>query len=161
MLPGQARLAAGAGPTVIGTGWLSVLVLPAAGQGPSAAAMLGGTSFSEVSQQQASTFSTLSQSGSSSAAYSSTVTFSAPAGPAGAAGAGGAVGAIISAAGPSGPDLAVLRAVLRAATPVHGSWGSGRLLRTSLLSILITSKGQILVGAVVPSVLYAAAAKVK
>ena len=51
--------------------------------------------------------------------------------------------------------------LLKAAKPVHGAWGSGRLLRTSLFSVLITSKGQILVGAVTPAVLYADAAKVK
>jgi hypothetical protein len=49
----------------------------------------------------------------------------------------------------------VLRALLRASTPVHGAWGSGRLLRSALLTVLITSKGQILAGAVTPSVLYA------
>lgn len=53
-----------------------------------------------------------------------------------------------------GPDLAVVRALLRASTPVSGSWGSGRLLRTALLTVLVTSKGQILAGAVTPSVLY-------
>jgi outer membrane lipoprotein-sorting protein len=52
-------------------------------------------------------------------------------------------------------------AVLRSATPVHGSWGSGRLLRTSLFSVLITSNGKALIGAVTPAVLYAAAAQVK
>ena len=52
-------------------------------------------------------------------------------------------------------------ALLRSATPVHGSWGSGRLLRTSLLSVLITSNGKALIGAVAPSVLYAAAAQAK
>jgi outer membrane lipoprotein-sorting protein len=57
--------------------------------------------------------------------------------------------------GPAGPDVAALRAVLQATTPVHGSWGSGRLLRTTLLTVLITSKGQVLAGAVTPSVLYA------
>jgi outer membrane lipoprotein-sorting protein len=52
-------------------------------------------------------------------------------------------------------------ALLRSATPVHGSWGSGRLLRTSLISVLITSNGKALIGAVAPSVLYAAAAQAK
>jgi hypothetical protein len=52
-------------------------------------------------------------------------------------------------------------ALLRSATLVHGSWGSGRLLRTSLISVLITSNGKALIGAVAPSVLYAAAAQVK
>jgi outer membrane lipoprotein-sorting protein len=59
---------------------------------------------------------------------------------------------------PIGPDLAVLRAVLEASKPVSGSWGRGRLLTTALLSVLVTSKGQILAGAVTPSVLYADAA---
>jgi outer membrane lipoprotein-sorting protein len=60
---------------------------------------------------------------------------------------------------PAGPGAAVLRALLQASAPVHGSWGSGRLLRSALLSVLITSKGQILAGPVEPSVLYADAAK--
>ena len=49
-------------------------------------------------------------------------------------------------------------AVLSAARPVHGAWGSGRLLQTSLISVLMTSNGQVLIGAVQPSVLYADAA---
>jgi hypothetical protein len=60
-----------------------------------------------------------------------------------------------------GPAGGGAGALLRAATPVHGSWGSGRLLRTSLLSVLITSNGQVLIGAVAPSVLYAAASQAK
>ena len=55
-------------------------------------------------------------------------------------------------------SAAVLRTLLAAATPVHGAWGSGRLLRTSLVSVLITDQGHAFVGAVQPSVLYAAAA---
>jgi outer membrane lipoprotein-sorting protein len=57
-----------------------------------------------------------------------------------------------------GPDLAVIQALLRASTAVHGSWGSGRLLRSALLTVLVTSKGQVLAGAVTPGVLYADAA---
>jgi hypothetical protein len=57
-----------------------------------------------------------------------------------------------------GDDEAVLRTLLAAATPVHGAWGSGRLLRTSLVSVLITDQGHAFVGAVQPSGLYAAAA---
>jgi outer membrane lipoprotein-sorting protein len=56
---------------------------------------------------------------------------------------------------------ALLGAVLHAATPVHGAWGSGKLLHTTLLSVLITSNGHVLIGAVTPSVLYADAAHVK
>ena len=53
------------------------------------------------------------------------------------------------------------RALMGSATNVHGAWGSGRLLRTSLLSVLITDNGRVLVGAVTPPVLYADAARVK
>jgi outer membrane lipoprotein-sorting protein len=68
-----------------------------------------------------------------------------------------------SSAGPggdssAGDSSAVLGAVLASATPVHGAWGTGRLLRTSLVSVLITDQGSTFVGAVEPSVLYAAAA---
>ncbi|HEY0935069.1 MAG TPA: DUF2092 domain-containing protein, partial [Trebonia sp.] len=58
----------------------------------------------------------------------------------------------------SGNGDAVLRTLLNSATAVHGAWGSGRLLRTSLVSVLITDSGTAYVGAVRPSVLYAAAA---
>ncbi len=67
-----------------------------------------------------------------------------------------------SSAGPGGNSSAgdsadVLRALLVSATPVHGAWGSGRLLRTSLVSVLMTDQGSTYAGAVEPSVLYAAA----
>jgi hypothetical protein len=52
-------------------------------------------------------------------------------------------------------------ALLSAARPVHGSWGSGRLLRTSLISVLITDSGQVLIGAVQPALLYADAAQLR
>jgi outer membrane lipoprotein-sorting protein len=54
-----------------------------------------------------------------------------------------------------GESQAVLHALIMAAKPVHGTWGSGTLLTTSLMSMLITN-GEIYVGAVEPSVLYAA-----
>ncbi len=57
----------------------------------------------------------------------------------------------------SGDSGAVLNALLGSATQVSGSWGSGRLLQTSLVSVLITDSGRVFVGAVQPSVLYAAA----
>jgi hypothetical protein len=63
--------------------------------------------------------------------------------------------------GPPAQMIGQLGLLLKMMKPVHGSWGSGRLLRTSLLSVLLTSKGEILAGAVTPSVLYADAAKVK
>lgn len=49
--------------------------------------------------------------------------------------------------------------VLDALTPVSGTWGSGRLLDSSLLSVLVTSDGRVYAGAVAPSDLYAAAAQ--
>jgi hypothetical protein len=52
---------------------------------------------------------------------------------------------------------AALGALVNDATPVHGAWGSGQLLRTSLLTVLITGT-KVYAGAVDPSVLYAAAA---
>jgi hypothetical protein len=54
-----------------------------------------------------------------------------------------------------------LSLLLRAAKPVHGSWGSGRLLTTSLLSVLVTSDGRMLAGAVTPATLFADAAQLR
>jgi hypothetical protein len=61
--------------------------------------------------------------------------------------------------GGSSDDARVLQALLGSATPVHGAWGSGRLLRTSLVTVLMTDQGSTFAGAVQPSVLYAAAAQ--
>jgi outer membrane lipoprotein-sorting protein len=49
----------------------------------------------------------------------------------------------------------LLNALLGSAKPVSGSWGSGTLVTTSLVSMLITN-GEVYIGAVEPSVLYAA-----
>ena len=49
----------------------------------------------------------------------------------------------------------ILNALLGSAKPVHGSWGSGTLVSTSLFSMLMTG-GKVYIGAVAPSVLYAA-----
>ncbi len=49
----------------------------------------------------------------------------------------------------------VLNALLGSAKPVHGSWGSGTLVSSSLFSMLMTG-GKVYIGAVQPSVLYAA-----
>lgn len=64
-------------------------------------------------------------------------------------------------AAPQNQISALLHVLLNSAARVHGKWGSGRLVRTSLASILITSNGKILIGAVTPAVLYADAAKIK
>jgi outer membrane lipoprotein-sorting protein len=49
----------------------------------------------------------------------------------------------------------LLSALLGSAKPVSGSWGSGTLVTTSLVSILMTG-GEVYIGAVQPSVLYTA-----
>jgi outer membrane lipoprotein-sorting protein len=52
-----------------------------------------------------------------------------------------------------------LGVLLRAATPVHGAFGSGRMLRTALLTGLLTDDGRLYVGAVTPEAIQAAAAQ--
>ena len=61
----------------------------------------------------------------------------------------------------NGETAAILHTLIAAATPVHGAWGSGQLLHTSLVSMLITSNGHVLIGAVTPAVLENAAAQLK
>ncbi|GAA0403793.1 sigma-E factor regulatory protein RseB domain-containing protein [Microbispora corallina] len=51
----------------------------------------------------------------------------------------------------------LLDTALRSATRVSGPWGSGRLLRTKLLSVLLTDDGRLVAGAVTPEALYQAA----
>ncbi|MBV9095145.1 MAG: DUF2092 domain-containing protein, partial [Streptosporangiaceae bacterium] len=63
----------------------------------------------------------------------------------------------VQAAGAPDDSARVLRLLLGSASPVHGAWGSGRLLRTALVSVLMTDTGRTFAGAVQPSVLYAAA----
>jgi outer membrane lipoprotein-sorting protein len=127
-------------PSVTGKDWLSVLVLP--GAGIPAAADLGGLVFS-------------SSSSSGTDAYSSTISVS---GSSQNAPVANFVGVAVS--GDPGTGVPALgSALLKVARPVSGRWGSGRLLRTSLISVLITNGGTWLIGAVQPSVLYADAAQ--
>jgi outer membrane lipoprotein-sorting protein len=65
-----------------------------------------------------------------------------------------------SGSGLNGDTGEVLGALVKSATRVSGSWGSGRLIKSSLISLLITDQGRVLVGAVTPQVLYSAAAQV-
>jgi len=51
-----------------------------------------------------------------------------------------------------------LRAYLATLPRVSGDWGSGRLLRSRLLTVLVTDDGRVLAGAVTPQRLYAVAA---
>jgi hypothetical protein len=123
-----AGLTGGAQPTVIGKDWLSVIATPPSPALANAVQQLlakpTGAQAPVVQQQSYS---------SGSSAFSSTLTVRAM---------------------PAGPDPAVLRALLLATKSVHGQWGSGRLLTTSLFSVLITSNGRVLAGAVTPAVLY-------
>jgi outer membrane lipoprotein-sorting protein len=64
----------------------------------------------------------------------------------------------VSVNGGPGADAEALQALIGSAATVHGAFGSGQLIRTSLVSVLITN-GSMYVGAVEPSVLYAAAAR--
>jgi outer membrane lipoprotein-sorting protein len=57
--------------------------------------------------------------------------------------------------GLGGDSQKIIGALLGAAKPVSGSWGHGTLLQTSLVSMLMTG-GEVYIGAVQPSVLYAA-----
>lgn len=51
-----------------------------------------------------------------------------------------------------------LSTLLRSADRVSGTWGSGRILRTALVTALLTDDGRLYVGAVTPAVLQQAAA---
>ena len=49
------------------------------------------------------------------------------------------------------------KGALHALPSVHGTWGTGRLFESSLLSALVTDDGRVFAGAVDPATLYAAA----
>jgi outer membrane lipoprotein-sorting protein len=143
------------GPTVLGKGWTSVIATPA---NPAVWAavqqLLSGKLPAPAINSSLSAVPVLAGSGgpgaqplppgASGSQQTGSATFVA-----------GSSTAVATSPGPVGPGLAVLQALLKATTRVHGAWGSGRLLQTTLLSVLIISKGQILAGAVTPSVLYA------
>ncbi|MFB4263821.1 outer membrane lipoprotein carrier protein LolA [Nonomuraea sp. GTA35] len=52
--------------------------------------------------------------------------------------------------GQGGDPSALVDNVLKSATPVSGTWGSGKLIRTKLVTALLTDDGRLLVGAVTP-----------
>ncbi|WP_433256545.1 LolA family protein [Streptosporangium sp. CA-135522] len=59
---------------------------------------------------------------------------------------------------PAGQDAtAITDTLLKAAKPVSGTWGSGRVIQTKLVSALLTDDGRLLVGAVTPDKLTEAA----
>ncbi|RVX40252.1 outer membrane lipoprotein-sorting protein [Nonomuraea polychroma] len=52
---------------------------------------------------------------------------------------------------------AMLDTVLKSATPVSGTWGSGKLIKTKLVTALLTDDGRLLAGAVTPEEIIKAA----
>jgi outer membrane lipoprotein-sorting protein len=52
-----------------------------------------------------------------------------------------------------------LSPILSSLPEVSGTWGSGRLLQSTLFSVLLTDDGRLIAGAVAPEVLYKAASK--
>jgi outer membrane lipoprotein-sorting protein len=60
--------------------------------------------------------------------------------------------------GPGGQDTnAIVDALLKSAKPISGTWGSGKVIQTKLVSALLTDDGRLLVGAVTPEKLAEAA----
>jgi outer membrane lipoprotein-sorting protein len=80
------------------------------------------------------------------------------AGPAEPNGSGNSNGSSAAGAG-AGGQASIVRQLLRIATPVHGAFGAGRLLRTTLLTVLVTDNGRLYAGAVTPEAIQEAAAK--
>lgn len=68
----------------------------------------------------------------------------------------GANGSRDRSASPASEQLSALRSAM---TPVHGAYGSGQVLRTKLVSVLLLDDGRMFVGAVKPAILEQAAAK--
>ena len=52
-----------------------------------------------------------------------------------------------------------LQSIVGSLPTVTGDWGSGHLLQSALVSVLITDDGRVLAGAVAPEQLYTAAAQ--
>ncbi|MEO3867843.1 DUF2092 domain-containing protein [Nonomuraea sp. B12E4] len=52
---------------------------------------------------------------------------------------------------------ALVDSVLKSATPVSGTWGSGKLIKSKLVTALVTDDGRLLVGAVTPEEIIEAA----
>lgn len=65
------------------------------------------------------------------------------------------------AGGSSSSSTQALDLLLKASTPVSGSFGSGRLIETSLLTVLLLDNGRVYVGAVTPAVLEQAASSAR
>ncbi|GII85030.1 membrane protein [Sphaerisporangium siamense] len=58
-----------------------------------------------------------------------------------------------------GDPSRLLESVLKSATPVSGPWGGGKVVKTKLLSVLVTDDGRLFAGAVTPEALVKAAGR--
>jgi len=137
-------------PTVIGSGWTTVVTLShlpdlaaLAGGAIGAPSVRDGSGLAPRPQGKGDTDGSGSQP-SVPAPGSSTAPSGPLSGPADGSGSGMRQG-----------DLVAM--LLRSATPVSGSFGSGRLLRTALVSVLVLDDGHVFVGAVTPQTLEQAA----
>ena len=63
--------------------------------------------------------------------------------------------------GSSGSSTTALNLLLKASTPVSGTYGSGRIIETSLLTVMLLDDGRVLAGAVTPAVLEQAASNAR
>ena len=66
---------------------------------------------------------------------------------------------VASGMAPAGDETGSGGAILGQLPRVSGSWGSGRLLTSKLVSVLLTDDGRVVAGAVPPELLYAAATR--
>jgi MucB/RseB N-terminal domain len=133
------------GPRVHGSGWTSVLELPKL---PDPAALAGGHGVAQLRRQG--NGDTDSRGRPDVPPPDDTILPADPldtAPPEGPAGGGMAPGQVDE----------LMQALLRSATPVSGAYGSGRLLRTALVSVLMLDDGRVFVGAVTPATLEQAA----
>ncbi len=82
-----------------------------------------------------------------------------PGGPQASNGSSGSSGSVGSGPNSTPNQTELLARLLGSATPVHGAFGSGRLLRTTLVTVLMTDNGRLYAGAVTPEAIQAAAAQ--
>jgi outer membrane lipoprotein-sorting protein len=134
-------------PRLHGSGWTAVLELPRL---PDPDALTGDTSGLQPRPQGKGD----TDGGGSQPAMPAPADGAEPAGPAGPDTSGDTD--VASRHGPGqGPQL--LQALLRSAAPVSGSFGSGRVLSTALVTVLLLDDGRVFVGAVTPATLEQAA----
>ncbi len=121
-------------PTVVGTGWTSVVI---------ATVPAGSAAADPTGAPVAPSETAPSETAPSETAPAATPPSDNPGGPAAGRPAGGLN----------------LQSLVGSLPVVSGDWGSGHLLKSALFSVLITDDGRVLAGAVAPETLYSAAAQ--